>query len=392
MFAVLSTVRKALRPVALGFAGLALAACDPSAISLPGVGGGGGPIVDPSMPVTVALLLPKSDPQASSVAADLEKAARLALAETGANIDLRVYDTAGSASTAAAQAQRAVDEGAKIILGPLRQEATAAAGLAVLDEGINVLSFSNNAAVAGGNVFVLGQTYPNIANRLMGYARKQGKRSVTIIHSDDVPGQVGRLAIEQAASANGISVTTALGYPLSIEGVNATAQAAGAAAGSSDSIFITTESNNAAMPMLLQTLPESGVSTASTQYIGLSRWDVRPDLFKLPGAEGAWFALPDQGHQQSYSARFSAANGGTPHPLSGLGYDGVAAVGSLLKAGKRDALTAKALTSANFNGALGAFRMLPDGTNARALAVATIKGGQMTILEPAPASLGSAGF
>ena len=148
MFAVLSPVRKALRPVALIVAGLALAACDPSALSVPGVGG---PSIDTSKPVQVALLIPKSDAQAGPVALDLERAAMLALSETGAKIDLRVYDTAGSPSTAAAQAQRAVDEGAKIILGPLRQETSAAAGVAVLDEGINVLSFSNNTAVAGGN-------------------------------------------------------------------------------------------------------------------------------------------------------------------------------------------------------------------------------------------------
>lgn len=388
MFAVLSTVRKALRPAALVLSGLVLAACDPSAISLPG---GGGPKVDTSKPVQVALLIPQSDAAAGNIASEIEKAARLALAETGAAIDLRVYDTAGNASTAAAQAQRAVDEGAKIILGPLRQETTAAAGVAVLDEGINVLSFSNNTAVAGGNVFVLGQTFPNIANRLMGYARKQGKRSVIIVHSDDVPGQVGRSAIEQAAAANGITVTSTQGYPLSIEGVNATAQATGSIASSSQSLFITTEANNAAMPMLLQTLPENGAAPANIQYIGLSRWDVRPDLFKLPGAEGAWFALPDQARQQSFDGRFRTANGATPNPLAGLGYDAVAAVAGLLKSGSRDALTAKALTSASFNGALGAFRLNPDGTNRRALAIATIKDGQMVILEAAPSSLGSAG-
>lgn len=392
MFAVLSTVRKALRPVALAVAGLALAGCDPSALSLGGPGGGTGPVVDPSQRVTVALLVPKSDAQAGSIGSDIEKAARLALAETGANIDLRVYDTAGNPSTAAAQAQRAVDEGAKIILGPLRQEATAAVGIAVLDEGINVLSFSNNTSVGGGNVFVTGQTFPNIANRLMAYARKQGKRSVVIVHSEDVPGQVGRSAIEQAAVANGITVTSSQGYQLSVEGVNATARNAGTAAANSDSIFITTEANNAAMPMLLQTLPENGATPGKTQYIGLSRWDVRPDLFRLPGAEGAWFAIPDQGRQQSFNARFSSANGAAPHPLAGLGYDAVAAVGSLLKSGNRNALTTTGLTSANFNGALGAFRLLPDGTNARALAVASVRDGQLTILEAAPNSLGAAGF
>ena len=247
--------------------------------------------------------------------------------------------------------------------------------------------------MAGGNVFVLGQTYPNIANRLMGYARKQGKRSVVIVHSEDVPGQVGRISIEQAAAANGISVVSSEGYELSVEGVTTTARSAGVAAANSDTIFITAEASNAAMPMLLQTLPENGADPLSVQYIGLSRWDVRPDLFSMPGAEGAWFALPDLSRQQSFAARFTAAYDSAPNPLAALGYDAVAAVAGLVKAGRRDALTARALTSGSFNGALGAFRLNENGTNTRALAIATVSGGQMSILEPAPASLGGgAGF
>ena len=50
-------------------------------------------------------------------------------------IHLRIYDTAGNPAQAAIQAQKAVDDGAKIILGPLFGEAANAAGMAVADEG-----------------------------------------------------------------------------------------------------------------------------------------------------------------------------------------------------------------------------------------------------------------
>ena len=50
-------------------------------------------------------------------------------------IDLRVYDTAGSANIAAQVAQNAADEGAKIILGPLFYEAAQAAGRALARRG-----------------------------------------------------------------------------------------------------------------------------------------------------------------------------------------------------------------------------------------------------------------
>ncbi|KUF12852.1 penicillin-binding protein activator [Pseudoponticoccus marisrubri] len=397
MFAVLSSVRKVLRPAALIGAMALTAACDP--VALPGLGGGqagrGGPQIDPAQPVQVALLVPQSDQGAAPVAQSLENAVRLAISEqSSARIDLRVYDTAGVASTAAARAQQAVDEGAKIILGPLFGENANAVGLAVADEGVNVLSFSNNPSIAGGNVFVLGPTFNNTADRLMRYARQQGKRNVVIVHSRDVPGQFGKTAIEQAAAANNIQITSAEGYDLSVEGVTATARAAAAAiqTGAADSVFITTDATNAAMPMLLNLLPQNGVAPGQVQFIGLTRWDVRPDLFDLPGAQGAWFALPDKARQDAFAGRYRSTFGDAPHPLASLGYDGIAAIALLAGRGRADALTGRALTSASFTGTGGVFRLMSDGTNERALAIASVTNNQMVILDPAPSRLSGPGL
>jgi len=134
--------------------------------------------IDTSAPVTVALLIPKSSAEAGPVATSLENAARMAVADLGdVKIDLRVYDTAGNADVAAQVAQQAVDEGAKIILGPLYAEAANAAAVAVADDGVNVISFSNNPSIAGGNLFILGKTFDNTARRIVQYAANQGKKT-----------------------------------------------------------------------------------------------------------------------------------------------------------------------------------------------------------------------
>ena len=70
---------------------------------------GGGPTINTSKPVPVALLVPRGSAQSgdSVLAQSLENAARLAIADLqGVQIDLRVYDTAGDADTAAAAATR----------------------------------------------------------------------------------------------------------------------------------------------------------------------------------------------------------------------------------------------------------------------------------------------
>lgn len=395
MFAVLSKTRKAFKKALVVASVLALSACDTSMLTDLGGAGSGGPSIDANAPVPVALLIPQSDPGAGAIARNLENATRLAIAGLeGVQIDLRVFDTGGNAAKAAQQAQAAVDGGARIILGPLFGEAANAAGVAVADDGVNVLSFSNNPSIAGGNVFVLGPTFRNTATRLLGYAARQGKNRVVIVHPRNVEGEFGKAAVQAAAAQTGVSVASVQSFAFSQDGVAAAVPSIRAAVQNSgaDSLFLTSNSAGA-LPLLLQMLPDAGVSTSSTQYMGLARWDVPPQILSMPGAQGGLFTLTDRGATQAFDSRYSAAYGSNPHPLAGLAFDGIAAIGALVKEGRSDALSGRALTqSSGFQGASGVFRILPDGTNQRGLAVATVRNNQVTILDPAPSRFGGAGF
>lgn len=391
MFAFIKTARRSARALCAAAGLFALSACDVGSIpnSLPG----GGPSVDPSRPVPVALLVPRSDANAGNIPRDLENAARLALQSLeGVSVDLRVYDTAGQPATAGAVAQQAVDDGAVVILGPLYAEAANAAAIAVADDGINVLSFSNNPTIAGGNLFVLGQTFQNTANRLVSYGAAQGRDDIAVLYQDNLSGQVGRNAIQAAAARNGARVVGAEAYALNTESLTA---AIGRVrplvdAGTADALFLT-DSWEGGLSVVLQLAPEQGISPATTQYMGLTRWDSRPDGFQLPGIEGAFFALPNRGAVSAFESRYAAAYGGPPHPLAGLAFDGIAAVGAL--AGRGSGINTATLTqSAGFQGASGVFRLLPGGTNERGLAVATVRNQQVTILDPAPRAFGGAGL
>ena len=106
MFAVLRAARKSLTKVALGLSVIALAACDPGALPVTG-----GPKINTSNPVPVALLVPYESQQGGDVgmARSIENAARLAMADLdGVSIDLRVYPTGGQAERASAAATQAV--------------------------------------------------------------------------------------------------------------------------------------------------------------------------------------------------------------------------------------------------------------------------------------------
>ncbi|KAJ55064.1 ABC transporter substrate-binding protein [Actibacterium mucosum KCTC 23349] len=390
MFAVFRPVRKAMYGMTMAVSMLGLAAC------VPATTGQTGRSINPNAEVQVALLVPGGSGEAADdvLAQNLENAARLAVSDLdGVKIDLRVYNTAGNPEIAASVAKQAVDEGAKIILGPVYAQNANAAGVAVASRNVNVLSFSNNTEIAGGNVFVLGPTFQNTAKRLLSFANARGRGSVMIVSDGNVAGQAGASAIRSAAAAAGTAVVGEVTYEFSQNGiVQAIPEIASTARDSgANSLFFTADTAGA-LPLVTQLLPENRISAPQFQFMGLTRWDIPATTLALPGVQGGWFALPDPQLGNAYAARFQAAFGQAPHPISGLAYDGIAAIGALIKQGNSNALTTVGLTQpSGFAGVSGVFRLRADGTNERGLAVAEIKENQVIVIDPAPRSFGGAG-
>ncbi|MFQ5567602.1 MAG: ABC transporter substrate-binding protein, partial [Paracoccaceae bacterium] len=162
---------------------LAVAACTPAtrsgqartsapsaAQTLPALPGGR---VDPNGPVMVALLAPlgAADEGAASAGDALANAARMAMVDLAdPTMELRVYDTRGTPQGARAMAQKAVAEGAALILGPLFSANTGGVGDVAGSRGINAISFSTDSTVAGGPVFLSGFLPEAEAERIVGFA------------------------------------------------------------------------------------------------------------------------------------------------------------------------------------------------------------------------------
>lgn len=390
MFPLLSRVRMGMAKIGLLLACLAVAACQSGTSPM-----ANGPTRNDGSPVPVALLVPggSGDANDNFIAQSLENAARMAIADLGGvKVDLRVYNTQGSPAEAGAMATRAVDEGAAIILGPFYALEANAAGLAVASRGVDVLSFSNNTDVAGGNVFILGQTFDATARRLASFAVGKGLDRIMIVHDPDPAGQIGRAAIQNAVTEAGGSVTAVGTYEFSQNGIVQAVPniAASAKSSGAKAIFLTAD-NAGALPLLSQMLMENGVGPNSAQFIGLARWDIPPATLALPGVQGAWFALPDPGTNQQFRARYASAFGESPPIYAGFAYDGIAAIGAIAKRG--GPLNSASLTqSAGFVGVGGIFRLRGDGTTDRGLAIAQIQNSQVVIIDPAPNNFGGVGF
>ncbi len=389
MFSSFRILRKSRRAVLLFLSAGLLAACQA------GLPIGGGPQVRSGAPINVALLLPygSGNPGDEIVARSMENAARLAATEIeGVQLNVTVYNTAADPAQAATVARQAVQQGARVIVGPLRSDAAAAVGVAVSNSNISVLSFSNNTEIAGGNVFVLGHTFANSAARIARYAVSQGRNQVMILHAQNLSGEVARDAVASAVRAAGGTVAGVASYEFSQQGVvQAIPEIMDQVRSSGANALVYTSDASAALPLFAQLLPENGLDTEAVQVMGLTRWDVPSQTLELSGLQGGWFALPDPDANAAFNARYTAAYGDGPHVLAPIAYDAMRAIAeTAVDAG---ALGAADLTaSSGFAGANGVFRLRPDGTVERAMAIAEVIDNQVSIIDPAPGRLGAAGF
>ena len=387
-------LRRPLMRIAALVSAAALAACQP--VEPTATGPQTGPLIDPSQPVQVALLVPadSGDANYDYMARSMANAARMAVADAqGARIDLRVYNSGDDAAQAVAMANKAVAEGAKVIVGPLHAESANAVGNAVRGR-VNVLSFSNNADIAGGNLFVLGNTFGNTADRLVSYGVRQGLRRFLIVHESDVAGQIGGAAIEGAIARNRATMVGKTAHGMTRAQMDSIAPtiAQAAAANQAQAVFLT-GNQQSVLPEITAALANAGLNSSAIQMMGLTRWDIPASRMSLPQLQNGWFAIPDTARIAEFNARYRAAYGENPHDFATLAYDGVSAIAANVRAGRKNAVTTAGLTQgAGFAGIQGAFRLRPDGSNQRQLSVATLQGGRLVVIDPARRSFGGFGL
>ena len=353
------------------------------------------PTVDPNAPVIVALLAPTtaSGKRARAAAQDLTAAAQMARRDHApANLAMKIYDTQGTTAGAAAAASQAIAEGAAIIIGPLLGANAAAVGPVAEAAGVNVLSFSNDAAVAGGNVWVLGQLPGEELRRVMGYAASQGVGAVAVAYPTN---RYGELIASEAASAGaglGVSVGPYVPYERSFQGIErATKDGAAAIRSQADGVLIADAGD--ALRSAAAFLNYYDVAPRNYKYLGTSRWADLKNT-KENALIGGWFAAADPDLTSGFTERFGTAMGRSPSPLAGLAYEAVHAASDMLRTARargddtpfdRDAIT----DPRGHTGVAGPFRLLSDGRNQRSLAVLEVTDTGFFIVDPGQYAWGS---
>ena len=326
----------------------------------------------------VALLLPVTGPDAD-VGQSIANATALALADTKVtNIRMVTYDTGLGV---AAATQRAIADGNKVILGPLRGDNVVEVAEIARPSGVPIISFSNDVGVAGQNVFLLGHLPNQSIERVVLYAKSQGINRFAAVVSSNVYGQRAQSNITTAVRAAG-------GILLGIQESNGTPASADAAArrlaqmGTIDAILVA-DSGRAAMA-IVPALRRSGLRTA--KILGTDLWNIDGTLAGSSPMYGAWFACVSDTLYTQYATKYRARFGKAPLRLSSLGYDSVLLVARLARdwrPGTRFPI-GQLTDPQGFIGVDGAFRFNPNGMTDRMLEVQEIQAGKFVTVSAAP--------
>ncbi len=132
----------------------------------------------------IAVLLPLSGPYAD-IGRQLLDASVLAMFDRGdETVELLPRDTEGTADGAASAVQTAISEGANVVVGPLFSHSVTAIKPHLRKANIRAIALSNNRAVAGSPVYLIGnQPEPQI-DALTTYLRESGKRRIALLGPD----------------------------------------------------------------------------------------------------------------------------------------------------------------------------------------------------------------
>lgn len=388
------------------------------ASSLPPLGQG--------IPVQVALLVPLTGP-AGQTGQAIVNAAQLALFDMkAAGASLRPYDTEGTPQGTLEAAQRAISEGASIIIGPLFSSGAKALSEYVHVAGVPALTLTTDPLAAGPYVYVAGFLIRDQARRVVDYALRQGMQRFAILSTDTPFGRAMAAEYERAvARVGGLLVNTLLRKPGEdasedvrvltsfdarvaeharlVEELEAQLEVKNDAEASK--ILATLQTTETAGPLpfdaLLMTstgsalledlalLASVDVTSASVRFIGPMLWN-EPPWKTEPALTGAWYPASSPTSHHRFAKHYTEVFGIPPvSQIASLGYDLTALAIKLPTdaGGVYGAFTREVLTSlSGFQGWDGLFRFRADGTIERHLAVMEIQPRGPNLVEEAPAS------
>lgn len=350
----------------------------------------------PTKIVKIGLLVPLSGRsgtigkalQDAGILALFDKYAALSGPASRVRVELIPKDTEGTPSGAKKAAAEAMKEGVKLIIGPLYGHSVEAIKPLAKTGKISVLSFSNNTAVAGDGVYVMGFNPAHQARRIASYTYVHEVNRLAVLTPNDVYGRRVLEAVRQVAKEMDRKVKPIVHYSTAGATISEDVKKLidlGKISGHINFEALFLPEGSELLGQIINRLQAEGVSSRNVRFIGTGLWDDR-DLIRIYNLEGAWLASSPPDMYSAFEQRFINSYGYKPPRIASLAYDAVALAATL--ATTTNDFSREAISDPNgYSGpANGIFRFHKDGLVERGLAVMEVQNSQFKVIDPAPVS------
>lgn len=376
--------------------------------------------------VKVGLLLPLSGPH-KDLGESMLNAAQMALFEVGdRRLKLMPRDTRGTPDGAREALRSAAQDGAQLILGPVFGESVRAVKSIARSKRLNVVAFTTDWSVAGGNVFTMGFLPHQQVERVINYAGGRGYSSFGVLAPRSDYGDIVVQSFHKTLSAipyvtepipsaryspNSANISAIVrefvDYDARVEALeeerrkweddkSPEAEAIMAelelmqTMGDPPFTAVMLAAGGDQVRALANLLRFYDINLKQVKLLGTGLWD-DPTLPNEENMHGAWFAAPSPKNRIGFESRYVKMYGERPLRLATLAYDATALAAVLghkgLVSKGSPAFDARYITNPNgFAGVDGIFRFSRGGLVERGLAVLEVRERGIFVIDEAPKS------
>ena len=356
--------------------------------------------------IKVGVMLPLSG-EHSEIGNLILNAIEMAVFQTEVNkLELHIKDTEAKSDKAKKVLSELIDEGVKVVIGPLFSKSLAAIQSEVTSKNINIFALTNNINLRNKGIWIFGVDPQAQTEKVLRYALEKGSKNIAALLPQNAYGLLLFDTITSFTQANLMKIEKIEFYNFSLESQRKTAQKISKGFKEYklyldkikeldneeekvnevlfmekpfDSVFIAAAGQN--LTVLSSQLQYNNVDPKIVQYLGISSWE-DSSILNEPALEGGVFVTTSEMYQKKIKFIYKNSFNNEMPKIAMIAYDIVALLGSLNNLGSNFNIY-DLVNDEGYIGLRGLFRLKENGVVERAFQLKKIKNKKFTILNKA---------
>ena len=354
--------------------------------------------------IKIGVMLPLSGDN-SEIGHLILNAIEMAIFQTKENkLEFYIKDTEAKTDKTKIVLNELIDEGVKIVIGPLFSKSLAAVQNIAARNNINIFALTNNINLKNQGIWIFGVDPQAQTEKILQYALENGSKNIAALLPQNAYGLLLFDTISSFSKENMMKIEKIEFYDFSIDNQRKTAQKLSAGFEEYqayldqvkeleteeaerndnffkekpfDSVFIAASGQN--LKVLSSQLQYNNVDPKTVQYLGISSWEDN-SILSEPALEGGVFVTTSEMYQKKIKLIYKSSFSKEMPKIAMIAYDIVALLGALddLENNINDLINDE-----GYIGLRGLFRLKNNGEVERTFQLKKIKNKKFTILKKA---------